>query len=292
MEGCYLAGADPELMLINPDGELVSAIDIGVPGTKKKPKKVARGAIQRDNVMAEFNVTPSGTSEEFEDNIRSVLKSLDRVVRPHRLVIQASAHFPKSALKNDEARIFGCDPDFNAWTLMMNSIDGTAAEDSFRSAGGHFHIGKKEDTAEMLDDPYGKIEVIKMLDIFMGIPSVIIDTDPTAPARRKLYGGAGAHRPKSYGVEYRALGNFWVSSPKLVHLMYELADVAVRLTLEGESENIVKLADQDRVVDAINNSNIRKARNVIKAVEKYFPEHLMNQLDEKINGNLYGNWSI
>jgi len=292
MEGCYIAGADPELMVVSPSGSLVSAIDIGIPGTKKRPKRVSRGAIQRDNVMAEFNVAPSRTSEEFEENIRSVLRSLNRVVRPYRLAVRASACFPEEALASNEARIFGCDPDFNAWTLTMNSIDGFAAEGSFRSAGGHFHVGGKESTSKVLDDPYGKVEIVKMMDIFMGVPSVIIDPDPTAPARRSLYGGAGAHRPKEYGVEYRALGNFWVASPSLVRLMYELADLVVRLTQEGESEDIVNLAKPSRVIDAINNSNMRKAHNVVQSVKKYLPKHILTQLEEKPEGDLYSNWGI
>lgn len=292
MEGCYTAGADPELMLVDANNKLVSAIDINLPGTKEKPKKVTKGAVQRDNVMAEFNVNPANTSEEFEDNIRSVLKSLHKLVNPNRLVIRASADFPKKALDNDEARIFGCDPDFNAWTLDMNAVDGLAAESPFRSAGGHFHVGKKRRSADLLDDPYGKIEVVKMMDIFMGVPSVLIDPDPTSPARRKLYGGAGAHRPKDYGVEYRALGNFWVGSPKTVRLMYDLADLAVEMVLENQSEAISKLAGQDRVIETINKSNTRKACNIIKAVSKYIPDHLKDQLNEIPSTDLYENWGL
>lgn len=269
MEACYVAGADPELMLISPQGRLVSAIP-RVPGTKEKPHQLRCGAVQHDNVMAEFNVTPSGTSEELEHNMREVLRELSDIVAPCVPVVRASANFPARELDNDIAKVFGCDPDFDSWTLMMNSMDGTAPMSTFRSAGGHYHIGKKKTTAELLEDPYGKIEVVKMLDIFQGIPSIVLDNDPTAGRRRKLYGRAGAHRPKDYGVEYRALGNFWVRGPELVHLMYELAERAVALTLNGESQKIIEQVGPDRIQEVINTSDKRTARRIVKDILSHF----------------------
>lgn len=281
MEACFVAGADPELMVVDSNGNLTSAIPL-IAGTKEKPLKVSCGAVQRDNVLAEFNVNPSGTGEEFEHNTREVLRELSHLVSPNRLVARAGADFPEAALDHEEARVFGCDPDFNSWTMMMNSIDGTAALENFRSAGGHFHIGKKAQTSEMLDDPYGKIEVVKMLDIFQGIPSVVLDDDPTAPRRRSLYGGAGSHRPKDYGVEYRALGNFWVRSPDLVHLMYELADRAVSLTLEGESTKIIEKIGAERVQRTINESDRRKARRILDStLRPYLDENLFARILER-----------
>jgi hypothetical protein len=243
--------------------------------------------------LAEFNVNPSGTSDEFEGNIRTVLQELAKIVHPHQLTVRASAEYPHPALDSDEARIFGCDPDFDSWTLMMNEIDGTAAHQNFRSAGGHLHIGSKKATREMLDNPYGKVEVVKMLDIFLGITSVLIDSDPTAPARRKLYGRAGAHRPKDYGVEYRALGNFWVRTPELVQLMYELADRAVTLTLDGASEDVVRLIGKERIQRIINNSQKRSARAALQELQRYLPATLVGRLTESSsNVSLYQAWSL
>lgn len=292
MEGCFVAGADPELMLINPEGGLISAIG-KVPGTKTRPRKVKSGAVQHDNVMAEFNISPANDSEEFENNMRDVLKALAEMVAPNRLTVRASADFPEEALRDRKARIFGCDPDFNSWTLSLNQIPAEAAASPFRSAGGHLHIGKKPATAELLDNPYGKIEVVKMLDVFVGIPSVILDPDPTAPARRSLYGRAGAHRPKPYGVEYRALGNFWVRSPSLAILVYELADVAVRRTLEGTSETIIRAVGAGEVQETINNSDNKKARSIFRKLIRYIPKETMARIqaaEAKID--LYQAWGL
>ncbi len=291
MEGCFVAGADPELMLVSPAGELTSAIPL-ISGTKKEPLAVAGGAVQRDNVMAEFNVTPSNTLEEFTGNMRLVLGELAKMVAPNRLTVRASGHYPTTELDHDEARVFGCDPDFNSWTMRMNLFDNTKAMDSLRSAGGHWHVGYKDETKEMLTDDYGKAEVIKMLDIFQGVPSILLDPDETAPLRRSLYGRAGAHRPKPYGVEYRALGNFWVQSPELVGLMYQLSDVAIRLCVEGESETIIKEADPRNVIRAINTSDKQMSRSVLDKVKKYLPTELFNRITQPIQANLYEAWQI
>ena len=294
MEGCYVAGADPELMLSSPEGKLISAIPL-IPGTKEKPTKVKCGAIQHDNVMAEFNVDPASTSEEFEHNTREVLRELTKFVAPNLLLVQASAKYPKAALNSEEARIFGCDPDFDSWTLMMNEFDNTKAAGSFRSAGGHFHIGYKDSTKEMLSDPYGKVEVVKMLDIFQGVPSVLLDPDPTSAKRRSLYGKAGSHRPKDYGVEYRALGNFWVRSPSLLHLMYELAHTAVELTLQGESGKIIDQAGEKNVQKAINRSDKGGAGQIVDTVlRKYLPTHLQTLISNLtgLDADLYTAWAL
>jgi hypothetical protein len=294
MEGCYVAGADPELMVCSPDGELVSAIPL-IPGTKQKPTRVKCGAVQHDNVLAEFNVNPSGTSEEFEHNVREVLRELTKFVAPNRLLVRASADYPKTALDSEEALAFGCDPDFDGWTLMMNEFDGTKALESFRSAGGHFHVGYKGPTEEMLSDPYGKVEVVKMLDIFQGLPSVLLDPDPTAPKRRTLYGRAGAHRPKEYGVEYRALGNFWVRSPALLHLMYELAHTAVELTLQGESGKIITSIGERKVQKLINSSDRGGAGLVVDSVlQRYLPIQLRSLISGLAghDADLYTAWAL
>lgn len=303
MKGCYTAGADPELMLVDPNGTLTSAIPL-IKGTKKEPQEVKGGAVQRDNVMAEFNVTPSGTDEEFVHNIRTVMGELAKLVEPNRLAVRAYAQFPEAELDHPEAREFGCNPDFCAWpdrngVLTMNKIPSHKALEPFRSAGGHFHLGHKKETEDILSDDFGKIEIVKMLDVFQGIPSVLLDPDQSAIERRSLYGTAGAHRPKDYGVEYRALGNFWLRSPDLVHLMYRLADLAIELTLNGESQQVIEQIGQKNIQDIINRSQPRKAKRVLMNVLKRylsketFESIRLNSPQTAIHGmDLYQTWSI
>jgi hypothetical protein len=51
--------------------------------------------------------------------------------------------------------------------------------------------------------------------------------------RRKMYGRYGAFRPKSYGVEYRALSNAWVRDPDLYDFIYNLSQYAVATAQSG-----------------------------------------------------------
>jgi hypothetical protein len=283
MEGCFVAGADPELMLRSPAGTLTSAIPL-IAGTKLEPLPVKKGAIQRDNVMAEFNVAPANSSEEFVENMRTVLGELAQVVAPNHLLVNAYAQYSEEELDHPEARKFGCEPDFCAWPnregrLFRNVVPGHLAFEPFRSCGGHIHVGHKPATREMLENPHGKLEVVKMMDVFLGIPSVLLDRAPASKLRRGLYGKAGAHRPKPYGVEYRTLGNFWVSSPDLVDLMYELTDVAVNLTLDGESENVFGLIPQRKIQDIVNNSRPRLAKRAVEEVLcRYLSDITMKRL--------------
>ena len=175
----------------------------------------------------------------------------------------------------------------------MNLFDTTKAQDSLRSAGGHWHVGYKDETKEMLKDPYGKAEVVKLLDIFQGVPSILLDPDETAPLRRSLYGRAGAHRPTPYGVAYRPLGNFWVKSPELVGIMYQLSDIAIRLCVEGESETIIKAAEPKQIIAAINGSDQHLAEGVLRRIQKYLPKKLFARITQKpIQADFYDAWQI
>jgi len=50
---------------------------------------------------------------------------------------------------------------------------------------------------------------VKQLDWYLGGWSTQVDPDTV---RRNLYGKSGAMRFKPYGVEYRVLSNFWLTS--------------------------------------------------------------------------------
>jgi hypothetical protein len=266
----FKLGSDPELMLCDVStGALKSAIPIiedgkggGIPIGKEEGNSVIH-----DNVLLEFNTRPSESEKEFIKTINSSLAGINDLVSKSnlRLLAKASDDFPEEELDCDEAKKFGCDPDYNAWTLKENNVAGDAAESPFRSAGGHLHIGmpdKEGPLTSILSDPMGKVSVIKALDTFCGIISVFIDKDPTSAKRRSLYGGAGAHRPKDYGVEYRALGNWWVSSPTHTKLVYQLAEVALKLLVEDKIDELVEKIDSKRIIYTINKSDVKEARKI------------------------------
>lgn len=216
-----LLGSDPEVMIIDArTRKLVSAIPV-IPGDKKNPHKVPGGAIQHDNVNLEFGIDPAANVDDWVERHRVVMSFCVDFLKKRNMeiVVRASDLFPDDQLDCIEAKTFGCDPDFDPYDMDINVVPKDAANGNLRSCGGHVHIG-----SNLINDTIDKqANASKVMDIFLGIPSILLDRDPTSPRRRNLYGKAGAHRPKPYGIEYRALGNFWVGQPKLTRLVYLLA---------------------------------------------------------------------
>jgi hypothetical protein len=105
-----------------------------------------------------------------------------------------------------------------------------------------------------------------MLDLFLGATSVLIDHDPTSAARRILYGGAGNHRPcPKYGVEYRTLSNFWIASPDMVALIYDLTELAMKVVDMGKADDIWVKLKPEELRSSIN------AADRATIMEKFFP---------------------
>lgn len=291
----FLVGCDPELMIEDVNKNLKSSIPI-IPGTKYTPHKVKSGAILSDNVNFEFNVKPAKSSKEFVKNIGSVLHSSISIINKHNLkfVVKASADFPKEELQDPAAQAFGCEPDYDAWTVSVNSVSPNAAKKQFRSAGGHIHVGWSKGS-EFLKEIEGKLRMIKAMDMFLGIPSILIDKDPSSPARRGLYGKAGCHRPKEYGVEYRAIGNFWVNSPELVDLMYNLTAFAVEFCAKGLDTQLVNDIGQKNIIHCINHSDKVLARKLLNGyILNLLPKNLVKDIEKaiKTNYDFYNSWNL
>jgi hypothetical protein len=277
---CVL-GCDPELMLER-KGKLISAIGI-VPGSKHEPYKVKNGAIQADNVNLEFNTLPSTTIKDFVNNIGIVLKEAqNNLGKDITMLVRASANFPASELTDPEAKKFGCEPDYDAWELKVNVVPEGTEDSSFRSAGGHIHIGATKDSKFLTEDEYGGIRMTKLMDVMVGIPSLLLDKDTTSAARRKIYGGAGCHRPKEYGVEYRALSNFWIKSPELVELISEMTNEAVALCAKNKDEEIIaSVGGKDVVKSTINNSDLKKAEELwVNVISKLFSKSIVSKFNK------------
>ncbi len=206
----FTFGCDPELFVVNGEGKYVSAAGL-IPGTKDFPFPVKHGAVQVDGMAAEFNIDPVDNFHDFNRNIDAVLgQLLSMLPTGHTLAYVPSVVFSEDVFANapDDAKELGCTPDFNAWTGAMNPPPNDPENPYLRTASGHLHIGWTTD-ADMSDIQHVLTcrDFVKQLDWYLGGWSVNHDSDP---ARRNLYGKAGACRFKDYGVEYRVLSNFWI----------------------------------------------------------------------------------
>lgn len=225
----FTIGADPELFLVSADGKKYISSIGKIGGSKDCPAPIGgMCAVQEDNVAVEFNIPPAANFESFKSSIDFSLTTLKQKAEALnlRIAIDASAEFDPDQLNTPAARVFGCDPDFNAWTHQQNPRP-VASNKSLRSCGGHVHVGTD---ANMID-------VIRAMDLFLGCPSTILDKDTR---RRELYGKAGAYRPKGYGGEYRALSNFWIKSSDLMEWVYNQTKHAIEWVEENTTDGSVE----------------------------------------------------
>lgn len=227
----FLVGADPELFLFK-DGKFHSAHGM-IPGDKKNPHKVEKGAVQVDGMALEFNIDPAATEEDFIQNIATVRKTLEAMVSGYEIKAIPTANFDHEYMLQQpvESKILGCDPDFNAWDAGNRNPPPDGNVD-FRTGAGHVHVGWCNGM-DTLDETHfdACIMAAKQLDCVLGLGSLIYDSDNT---RRTLYGKAGAFRPKSYGVEYRTLSNAWLETKERVSWVYRTTVKAMEDLLKGK----------------------------------------------------------
>jgi hypothetical protein len=209
-------GCDPEGFIFKGD-TAVSAEGL-IPGTKEEPypleiKGEVIGYSQVDGMAAEFNIPPVTSFKDFNRCIDLTIKEIEKMLpQGHELRFIPSVNFDKEVFDAapECAKELGCQPDYNAWKGTVNPPPKNPDNPFLRTASGHLHIGWTEG-ADLSDVQHimNCRDLVKQLDWYLGGWSVKIDSDPT---RRQLYGRAGACRLKDYGVEYRVLSNFWVTS--------------------------------------------------------------------------------
>jgi hypothetical protein len=166
----------------------------------------------------------------------------------------------------DEAKILGCEPDFNAYTQAANPRPDAATP--FRTASGHLHIGWTKDVNPQ--DP-GHFEACcslsKMLDVKLGIPSLLWDTDQK---RRLLYGKAGCFRPKPYGMEYRTMSNAWLDPqrPYLRKMVFSETTKAITELFNNDEAWNVKVAGMS-AQEVIDTNDLEKQKTAINQAIRY-----------------------
>jgi hypothetical protein len=312
----FTMGSDPEMMLTK-DGKYFSAIDI-VPGDKYERHEIGKHQYYYDNVMAECAVFPGKNRESVINNFRDCLQKFAKLVKPYKLVTQASQNYPASQLEHPDAKAIGCDPEYCVYDLCVATPpEQEFITNSLRTAGGHIHLGCKM----LQEDEMACYFTIRMMDLFLGLPSIYVDRDKTSAARRKLYGKAGRFRKPEHGVEYRSLGNFWISSPKLVGLVYDVCDftldfVKCKKHLDFWTVDEARLNDNaawndpefspadchvchgydlKSLREAIDTSNKTKGRKFWKLISRLMPLQLYHHLQSATNYtqfDLYKEWGI
>lgn len=244
-------GADPELFFVNSSGELIPSENI-IEGSKTNPKPITELGhfVLNDNVMAEFNIPPSETFKEFNENIETVKNYLAEKAAEVdcSLYINPSGEFKlENLLSASKFNEFGCEPDLSIYNFTNRiHIDEYSPK---RYAGGHIHCGY-----DKVKYPNIETRIVEMMDLLLAVPSVILDSDDS---RRMFYGQAGRYRIKPYGLEYRSLSNFWIEHQEYMEFVFNQSKLAITIVMENLDSNL-----KEDLEEIINTSNTEAAHEI------------------------------
>jgi hypothetical protein len=286
-------GSDPELMLFDIEqNKMVSAIKV-LCNDKKTPTSLGDGILMyADNVLVETAFPPAKTKEDFIETIRKAFQRMQLALgRKFKLHPQAAFNFEKDQLDDKRAWESGCDPNFDVYLGRANErADFTSG---LRTGSFHIHVGNQEwetNPEGLLMSDESKGMAIRLLDIFVGVPSVIFDRDFSSGTRRKLYGKAGEHRPTPYGIEYRVLGNYALRNPEMVNLVVDLLDYALDQIRDNKAEELIRRMNSSMVQTAINENSTVAAMEVLK--ESKLPGYFFKRIWEDYRCDMYREWNI
>lgn len=257
-----LIGCDLEFAVKDREShKFVPAGVLDCKGVKGSPEPYEYGGVEIDCCALEITPNPAHTEDQFVQNIVAMTDLIKKKYDKHDFVCVPSCRFDEMILNIiPQAKEFGCSPDFNAWTMKRNPKP--EPPEGLRSFGGHIHLSGATRTT------------VKALDLIVGMWSVIMDPDRD---RRKLYGRAGAYRPKKYGIEYRVLSNFWCDRAHLIREAYRYTRMASRLTPTEIYDNVNRYGGPDEIQDVINTSDVYRARLIHEGVKNFYYKKLNNE---------------
>lgn len=230
-----LIGADPEFF-VRRNGHFVPAHDFNL-GTKLSPLKTPNGSVQVDGLAMEVNVKPAETRQQFVKNTMLVMTDLMNLIHMKDPLYTLAAEpcvdigINKMSSLPPYALELGCERDYNAYSGIPNGRPDMNC--TFRTGSGHLHLGWTENQP-IINNLRHMVTCRRLtiqLDYFVGLTTLLFDQDNR---RRQLYGKAGAHRVKPYGLEYRVPSNKWAQTPQLTGLMFDQAQKAFRAYRAGE----------------------------------------------------------
>lgn len=168
------------------------------------------------------------------------------------------------ATLSPEARELSCKPSLNAYGREHITRDGSIYP--IRTASGHLHLGNVLFSGKRIDPNDG----VKICDLLIGIPCVLVDQDPSQKIRRETYGRAGEYRLPTHGLEYRVPSNFWLKDYKLQSMVFGLAKLAMRVCegyvsgsgLKWAKDALIKKVDFAKVEQAINENDFDMALRI------------------------------
>lgn len=256
----YQIGADVEWFLQDKETEEIISAENLVQGTKEEPFKFDPDntfyATSLDNVTVEGNIPPTTNPVDYYNSLQKVIQYIENSLENKYNVLSIpSAKLSPIWLQTENAQRAGCDISWNCWT--GEDITASVNKKGYRGASFHIHVGYK-------DPDMDKNEALaKVMDLFLGVPAVIIE--PENDRLKAGYGMSGNYRHQGHGMEYRTLSSYFSSSQELTTWCFETTQRAIQYLNDNPDLKEVN-KDKDKIQEAINTKNIKLA---LELTEKY-----------------------
>jgi hypothetical protein len=276
MSGRITIGADPEFFLRDRDTGNPMPVCGLLGGTKETPLQYGNYGLQEDNVMCEYNIPPVSDAVRFATHIKrgreSVMEHLESKF-PQRFEPDASPArlFSHAAIDHPQARMFGCSPDFDAYTLgqrnrRIDPMELMEERGGWRFSGGHVHIGFRD----MQRFQVPAYVAAQFADALIGLHVLRHDRQGK---RRQFYGTPGRYRPTNYGIEYRMLSTMWTSDVAVSELVGSCAMALGRYLCKPEAEirkawSEIPWMDVRRAIETEDHTLAQSLRSYIGTVTK------------------------
>jgi hypothetical protein len=213
-----------------------------------------------------------------------------------------------------KSRVLGCMPSFNIYEPDSQlGVDGSTYRK--RSCGGHVHMGFLNPTTPE-NHPWKtrRADFVPLLDVLCGNTFVLIDRDPLAAERRKVYGRAGEYRLPDHGLEYRTPSNFWLKSFPLANFVLQMCRSAWQVgaaSLPGIKRDysvspsramlgdppvhnfageLMSLVDLEKVRKAINENSFDLAWENFQAIKPFIAKYWVETREN--SPFPYGSWPL
>lgn len=277
---CHYAtnfGTDPEIFF-SKDGKIVGSERVIPPDGLG----ATLGKVALDGVQAELHPNANTHIPALGNNLRHCFLSLDTRLKALNSVFTINfaqvVQVEKEELDtlSEKSRLLGCLPSFNFYGRKPFR---PKADFPTRSLAGHMHLGLSAPIYKGSGD--NRQGLIPLLDILTGNTLTILDRDPLAAERRKMYGRAGEFRLPKHGLEYRTPSNFWLKAYPIMELAFGLASTAVDILAtslsypqENPEADIAKVIDLRKVEKAINTNNAGLALENWDTIKGFFTKHV------------------
>lgn len=274
-------GSDPEYGVIE-NGIPKSVVGF-LRGTKKRPHKLNEYvSCQVDNVGAECCIPPCDNEDDFVNYMlmakRMTQEEVQKKAPGFELVSVSSQRYNDVELNSPTAQMFGCEPSWCVYTDDISPRPSPQQVGNLRSFGFHIHIGFPVEEGE--NQFKLAANIIKAMDVYLGLPSIIIDTDGD---RRRIYGNAGDFRFRRIKdiaiVEYRTLGGAMHGSEELLRFVYQQTMKAVTDAFENPEkyestvgymvQHIIDTGNAEAAAEMIKEFNIEIPETIIQSQLQY-----------------------